>query len=157
MTTVGAVTEYEVSPNPGLVTVGPDDALWFTASVCAGCGVPFQISTLERIDTSGKVTGFPTPTPDGFPFGLVTGPDHRIWFTENGASKIGAFNPAVNVAVAVPVFSTWTLVLYAVGLALFGVIASRGPVPVGSDLSRFASNTLSLRAFDDQSIIASAQ
>lgn len=125
ITTGGTVTEYEVSPNPGLITVGPDGALWFTASVCAGCGVPFQISAIERIDTSGDLAGFPTPTAGGFPFGLVTGPDHRIWFTESGASKIGALSAA---SVAVPVFSTWILVLYAVTLAFFGLIAARGGV-----------------------------
>jgi len=40
--------------------------------------------------TSGAVTTYATPTTDSSPEGIVCGPDGRLWFTEEGANRIGA-------------------------------------------------------------------
>jgi len=36
---------------------------------------------------------FAVPTPDSVPTSITTGPDARLWFTEQGAGQIGAFRP----------------------------------------------------------------
>jgi virginiamycin B lyase len=40
-------------------------------------------------------TEFPLPTSGSGPFGITTGPDGALWFTEGSASKIGASRPPV--------------------------------------------------------------
>ena len=43
---------------------------------------------------SGKVTAeYLVPTHNNSqPYGITTGPDHNVWFTEQNASKIGRVN-----------------------------------------------------------------
>src|SRR5437016_6286143 len=38
---------------------------------------------------SAQVTEFPIPTSNSGPLGITRGPDGNVWFTENGAKKIG--------------------------------------------------------------------
>ena len=39
--------------------------------------------------TSHLVAEFPIPTPSSYSLGITAGPDGNLWFTENGAGKIG--------------------------------------------------------------------
>lgn len=73
------VTEYPIpTPNSGAaaITVGPDEALWFTE----------KAGKIGRITTSGVITEYPVPTssspPHGPSGGLVAGPDGALWYTE---------------------------------------------------------------------------
>ncbi len=39
--------------------------------------------------TVGVVTELPIPTANSSPFGITTGPDGNLWFTESSAGQIG--------------------------------------------------------------------
>jgi virginiamycin B lyase len=40
------------------------------------------------------VTEFTVPTPGGFPWGITTGPDGNVWFTEESGNRIGRVTPS---------------------------------------------------------------
>ena len=42
---------------------------------------------------TGTITEFTIPTNGSNPFGIAAGPDGNVWFTENGAGKIGRITP----------------------------------------------------------------
>jgi len=69
----------------------------------------FRLEGLEeRCLLSGiaALTSFPTPTQgSGSTWGITTGPDGNLWFTETGASKIGMINPTTH---AISEFATPT-------------------------------------------------
>ena len=67
----------------GVITAGPDGALWFTENLAIG-----------RITTSGAITEYPLP--GGFYSDITAGPDSALWFTEmNGdTGKIGRITTA---------------------------------------------------------------
>jgi len=46
-----------------------------------------------RITMAGRVTLYRVPTFMGGPYGITTGPDGRVWFTEIYGNKIGALTP----------------------------------------------------------------
>jgi virginiamycin B lyase len=80
------------SGEPGVITAGPDGALWFAEKVFGGDFGSFGIG---RITTRGAVTEFPVPTTEstlgafqGIK-GITAGPDNAVWFTETRAGKIG--------------------------------------------------------------------
>lgn len=52
-----------------------------------------ESNAVGRITPDGQITRFPIPTPDSRPTGIALGPDGAMWFTENGASKIGRIDP----------------------------------------------------------------
>ena len=74
----------------GSLTFGSDGALWFTDQ---------QRNAIGRMDTSGRFTEYPIPTPNalGQPwFGLwqiATACDGFMWFSEPSANKIGRIDP----------------------------------------------------------------
>jgi streptogramin lyase len=43
---------------------------------------------------AAKITELTIPTPGSLPRGITTGPDGRVWFTENAKDKIGAVTPS---------------------------------------------------------------
>src|SRR3954452_17541780 len=48
----------------------------------------------DRCLLSTTITEFPVPTPNAsLYYGITSGPDGNIWFTEPAAGKIGMFNP----------------------------------------------------------------
>ncbi|MFL5896957.1 MAG: hypothetical protein ACJ76D_00595 [Solirubrobacterales bacterium] len=57
---------------PRAITLGPDDALWFTESFGRRIG---------RITMAGKITEYPVAAP---PEGIAAGPDGNLWFTQAG-------------------------------------------------------------------------
>jgi len=98
MTTDGTVTEYPL-PNansgPLLITNGPDGALWFTESGPDNYnGTPQGGNRIGRITTSGDITEYAVPTANSQPWGIATGSDGNIWFTENRFYKIGKLTVA---------------------------------------------------------------
>lgn len=93
MTTDGTITEYPL-PNansgPMLITNGPDGALWFTESGPEDYnGTPAGGNRIGRITTSGDITEYAVPTANSQPWGIATGSDGNMWFTENRFYKIG--------------------------------------------------------------------
>jgi len=78
---------------PGDITVGPDNALWFTG---VDTGGPHD--HIGRITTAGVVTAFPLPiyprpSYNGYnnlaPYAITTGPDGALWFTSQRVNVIG--------------------------------------------------------------------
>jgi hypothetical protein len=57
----------------------------------------------NKIGTIDPVTHafaeFPIPTPNASPFGITTGPDGKLWFTEDTGNKIGRFDPSTHTIV----------------------------------------------------------
>src|SRR6516164_9857604 len=47
------------------------------------------------LPTTG-IAEFPLPAAGSVPFGITTGPDGNIWFTEDQANKIGMINPTTH-------------------------------------------------------------
>src|SRR4051794_24882287 len=78
-------TEYPVAAGAQLrdMTVGPDDALWFTER---------RGEAIGRITTTGTVTEFPVPrsseNPLPDPQGIAAGPDGALWFTEQTGGAV---------------------------------------------------------------------
>jgi streptogramin lyase len=99
ITTSGAITTFDIrtaGSNPYGITTGPDGALWFTE---AGA------SKIGRLSFSGESQGGGAPTwrtqideyplkPNSHPYGITSGPDGNIWFTEGSANKIGRITPS---------------------------------------------------------------
>ncbi len=79
----GAITEFSIPGNtrPIFMTVGPDDALWFTDGLFA----------IWRMSLSGSFTRFSTPTSV---FDIAAGADGNLWFTtESPPGQIGRITP----------------------------------------------------------------
>ncbi|MBV9699475.1 MAG: hypothetical protein JO078_05050 [Candidatus Eremiobacteraeota bacterium] len=70
------------------VTAGPDGNIWAT---------DFVNSAIVRVTTGGKMSEYPTPTPNMIPNAIAAGPDGNIWFTEiqqqTDKSRIGVLQP----------------------------------------------------------------
>lgn len=87
------IIEYrlpQLEGNPWSLTAGPDGAIWYTVS-CAGTCTPPVYDAIGRITTEGAITEYPLPGPSfgRQPYGITTGPDGALWFTESAASQIG--------------------------------------------------------------------
>jgi streptogramin lyase len=106
----GSITEFPLPTHdsgntpygelPAQITTGPDNNLWFTE---------YFSDQIGRITTNGNITEFPLPkdnsTPSAstpsvstpsintlygkLPYGIVTGPDGNLWFTEVSGNQIG--------------------------------------------------------------------
>ncbi|WP_051467229.1 virginiamycin B lyase family protein [Actinomadura oligospora] len=83
----GVLTTFATGLNPYSVTVGPDQAVWFTS----------QDGQVGRLDpATGAVTTYAPPgAMGGAPsIGEITSGGGKIWFTEPGNGKIGSIDPA---------------------------------------------------------------
>ncbi len=108
MTTAGGFTEFTLpgNPPPGAgytqpsqerpeaITVGPDGALWYTVQIFNRSCVCVLGGKIGRITTSGAFTEFTLPTggtrrTSPRAFGIVSGPDGALWFTDTNLGKIG--------------------------------------------------------------------
>ncbi len=109
------ITEYPTptaNSGPIGITTGPDGALWFTETgnftfnnnklnFFSGF---FGANQIGRIDpTTHVITEYPVPTASSSPFGIVTGPDGALWFTEATANQIGRIDPTTHVVTEYPV------------------------------------------------------
>lgn len=96
ITPSGTVTEFVLPTPVGFsggasdITVGPDGSLWFTWNEQVATEVgPFTIR-IGRITTSGVISSFLVSTDaTNRSFGIVTGPDGGLWFTEGWVNRIG--------------------------------------------------------------------
>ena len=57
------------SKGPYGITLGPDDALWFTE---------IRGNAIGRITTAGVITEYPLPFPGSSPYAITTGPDGAL-------------------------------------------------------------------------------
>jgi streptogramin lyase len=57
---------------------------------------------IGQITTSGTVTENSIPTANAGPMGLAVGPDQKVYFAENTASKIGIWDPVGNTFSEIP-------------------------------------------------------
>ena len=80
----------QMNSNPWQLTIGPDGAIWYTVSCpyTALCSTTV-FDAIGRVDNNGNFTEFPLPRPSSGPYGITTGPDGALWFTEMQANKIG--------------------------------------------------------------------
>jgi virginiamycin B lyase len=84
-TKTGKLTSYHAPGNKpggiyGIIMTSTEE-LWLT--------LPAE-NALARFDTkSNHFASYPIPTDNAFPFGLVIGNNHTLWFTEAGSNKIG--------------------------------------------------------------------
>ena len=72
--------EVFVSSGPLAITVGPDDALYFTENAH---------NIIGRITLGGTLIELPIADAASGPTGIVAGPDGAIWFMESNLSKVG--------------------------------------------------------------------
>lgn len=85
------VTEYSTNMSghqPNDITVGPDGALWYTYYNAGDSGTLAGLYGIGRIDTSGNIKDYAVTTVSAHPWGIASGPDGAVWFTENGAGLI---------------------------------------------------------------------
>jgi len=79
----GTITRYDL-PNQNSaaarITLGPDNALWFTEN---------SPDAIGRITTEGIITEYPLPNSNAGVRGIAAGPDGALWFTEWSGGKIG--------------------------------------------------------------------
>lgn len=72
---------------PTDITVGPDNALWFTLWGGDAIGrIPVTATSSSDITLINLPSG-------SSPIGIVKGPDGNIWFAESGTAKVGRINP----------------------------------------------------------------
>lgn len=79
-TEIGGIGNGDGGIIGSLISGGPDDSLWFTDR---------GHNAIGRIDTTGKVTEYPVPTPDSGVLGIALAADGKLWFTETSADKVG--------------------------------------------------------------------
>lgn len=65
------------------------EALATPGSDSGGRTISLIVKLTFSTDICGYVTEFPIPSASSQPFGIVTGPDNAIWFTEKNTNKIG--------------------------------------------------------------------
>jgi len=80
---------------------------WRLAAVALGLlvllAVVLGFSGSALADPLGETSDFATPTVVSHPFGIAAGPDGNLWFTENGANKIGEINPVTDAISEFPI------------------------------------------------------
>ena len=65
------------------ITIGPDKAIWFVVNNATN-------DTIYRMDQLGNETSFVESTPEKcFTYGIATGSDGALWFSEEGCADIG--------------------------------------------------------------------
>ena len=70
---------------PTSIALGPDGAMWFTAT---------DGNAIGRITTGGSISGYPLPSALDEPSSIVTGADGALWFTEYFSNRIGRITTA---------------------------------------------------------------
>jgi streptogramin lyase len=73
----GFFSELATSADPTDITLGPDNALWFSEFIGGKIG---------RMTTAGALTEYSAPNG---PADITPGPDGALWFTEPFATKVG--------------------------------------------------------------------
>src|SRR5882724_10401411 len=94
ITPTGVITEFpgRTTGHPQAIVSGPDGNLWFTEYEIL-CGTDFCTASkgmIGKITPAGVVTEFPVPTAISFMYGIITGPDGNLWFTESQGGILDA-------------------------------------------------------------------
>jgi streptogramin lyase len=90
ITPSGAIVELGVPVHAYDIITGLDGNLWFPQFATQG--------TIRVITpTFLTITEFPLPTPTSLPYGITNAPDGSVWFTEQGANRIGRIERAPRV------------------------------------------------------------
>src|SRR5262245_39846810 len=84
-------TVFRLPPGTGPrgLTFGPAGALYI-----AETGSNIGGNAIGRLLPNGDLKHFFLPAGAGSPWGITTGPDEKIWFTEVSAGKVGRLDPA---------------------------------------------------------------
>ncbi|MDQ6807009.1 MAG: hypothetical protein M3065_19080 [Actinomycetota bacterium] len=81
VTARGVVTQITAPGGPTWLTVGPDGALWYSAT---------RDGAIGRISRTHAVTEFSAAMPAAsLPAQIVSGPDGALWFADDGTDAIG--------------------------------------------------------------------
>jgi streptogramin lyase len=100
ITPSGTITEFPVPALSSGITSGPDGNLWFNTTSDEDGGV---IDDIGQLTPSGVVTEFPVPAAANLKFvavalvggfGITSGPDGNLWFTEPDGNDIGRITPS---------------------------------------------------------------
>jgi streptogramin lyase len=104
ITPAGAVTEFPGTTGfAHAIASGPDGNLWFTEFIdsCDGFFCEPANAMIGRIAPDGVISEFPLPTGTSSLYGIASGPDGNLWFTENNflvgdivGGKIGRATPS---------------------------------------------------------------
>lgn len=82
ITTTGTISHFGSGAGaPAYLTLRSNGNIWFTKG--------FGDNNIAEISPSGVVTEYPIPASNAFGYGIVTGSDGNIWFTEVATNKIG--------------------------------------------------------------------
>jgi virginiamycin B lyase len=94
------VTQHRLprqNSNPWHLTAGPDGAIWYTVSCPYVPTCPTKVfDAIGRFTMEGTFSEFHLPgdSVDREPYGITTGADGALWFTEFQAGKIGRITTA---------------------------------------------------------------
>jgi streptogramin lyase len=90
ITPYGTITEFAMQAGVSPTTIARSKAgkLWFTATGTGGQGI------IGSITITGVVKTYLTPTASSGPYGIASGPDGNMWFTEAASSAIGVITLA---------------------------------------------------------------
>ena len=53
----------------------------------------FKGTKLAKLLSTGVITEYPIPTDGSSPYGITTGPDGNLWFTEAQGNKVASISP----------------------------------------------------------------
>jgi streptogramin lyase len=67
--------------------------LCLLVGLLVGCGASTSQPSGPTPTSTKHIIEFPIPTSPGTPIAITAGPDGNLWFTENGANKIGHIAP----------------------------------------------------------------
>ena len=88
ITPSGSINAYSVPTQgtPGLATLGPDGAVWFTEGCTCG-------DKIVKVTPSGTFSVYAIPTANAQPQDITSGSNGDLYFTEGNANKIGQITP----------------------------------------------------------------
>jgi virginiamycin B lyase len=87
--TIPTVFRLPPGSGPRGLTFGPGGALYI-----AETGTNIGGNAIGRLMPNGELKQFFLPAGAGSPWGIVAGPDGKIWFTEVSSGKVGRLDPA---------------------------------------------------------------
>ncbi len=89
------ITQWQLpttSADPAGITAGSDGALWFTECGANTIGrIPTTAPTPNPANTATPnpdISEYPIPTANAVPYGITSGPDGALWFTESQTAAV---------------------------------------------------------------------
>jgi len=105
ITPSGTITEFPVPAISSGITSGPDGSLWFTTTSSGDGGL---VDDIGQLAPDGGVSELPVPPGANLHFvngaaltgfGITSGPDGNLWFTERDGNDIGRVTPSGTITV----------------------------------------------------------